>query len=49
VAELEDALARVSTMVSEPPRAVPGHGDRRDERLAAIEESLSGIGGPSRT
>ena len=48
VAELEETLSRVSKMVSEVRDRFQDMVIASDERLAAIEEALSGIGGVNR-
>ena len=48
VAELEDTLARVSTLVGELRERFQDMAIASDERLAAIEDTLSGIGSAGR-
>ena len=48
VAELEDTLARVSKLIGELRERFQDMAIASDERLAAIEDTLSGIGSASR-
>ena len=47
VAELEDALARVSAMVAELRSSLQDMAIAANERLALVEETLAGIGSPN--